>query len=141
MVNCNYPNCKKHKSCNLQEPITKKGLLLSNEIGYWLKELRSHKWRMQEYEDVLKDITTYHTYSIPVNVYGHIEYAPKTNAFGVYIRRPEHVYYGWNWNKLNKEMDTLTERIRELRLLEYRIDDYSIDEIREKIKEIYGDDV
>lgn len=139
MVNCNYPNCKKHKSCNLQEPTTKKGLLLSNEIGYWLKELRNQKWKIKEYELVLKDINFYHTYSIPVNVYGYIEYAPKTNVFGVYIRRPEHVFYGWNLNKLNKERDDLTERIRELRLVEYRIDDYSIDEVREKIKEIYGD--
>lgn len=139
MVNCNYPNCKKHKTCNLKEPTTKKHLLLSKEIGYWLKELWKQKKRIREYEDMLKDINTYHKYSIPVNVYGHIEYAPKTNVFGVYIRRPEHVVYGWNWNKLNKGKDELMETIRELRMIEYHIDSYSISEVKEKIKEVYGD--
>ena len=134
-LNCNYPNCKKHKTCNLKEP------LLSKEIGYWLKELWKQKRRIKDYETVLKDITVYHKYSIPVNVYGHIEYAPKTNAFGVYIRRPEHVVYGWNWNKLNKVKDELMETIRELRMIEYRIDNYSIEEVKEMIKDVYGDGV
>ena len=139
MVNCEYPNCKNHKSCNLKKPTTKKHLLISKEIGYWLNELRKQKRRIKEYENVLKDIITYHKYSTPVNVYGHIEYAPKTNVFGVFIRRPEHVYYDWNWNKLNRVADDLTDKVRKLRLIEYEIDDYSIKDVKKLISEVYGE--
>ena len=114
MLNCYYPNCKKHKTCNLKEPITP----LTTEIRYWLKELKKAKQRLQEYAAVVKDITQYHKYSTPVNVYGHIEYAPRTNVFGVFIRRPEHVYYGWNLNKLEKNVMDLTEKVRSLRFEE-----------------------
>ena len=117
MLNCNYPNCKKHTTCNLREPTNP----LTREIQYWLNELRKAKKRIWEYREVLKDITVYHKYSIPVNVYGHIEYAPKVNAFGVYIRRPEHVIYGWNLNKLEKNVIDLTEKVRSLRLVELEL--------------------
>ena len=118
MLNCNYPNCKKHKTCNLKEPV--KNYNISKEIQYWLKELHKAKRNVREYEQLLKDIIQYNQYSVPVNVYGHIEYAPKQNAFGVYIRRPEHVNYGWNLNKLNNKVEELTDKIRELRLRELR---------------------
>ena len=114
MINCNHPNCKKHKSCNLQEPITP----LTLEIRYWLNELHKAKRRIKDYETTVKDITIYHKYSIPINVYGTIKYAPKVNTFGVFIRRPEHVYYGWNLNKLDKNVKDLTDKVRKLRLLE-----------------------
>ena len=91
---------------------------LTREIRYWLNELKKAKRRVKEYRNVLKDIQIYHKYSIPVNVYGSIKYAPKVNAFGVYIRRPEHVYYGWNLNKLEKNVNDLTEKVRSLRLSE-----------------------
>ena len=119
MLNCNYPNCKKHRTCNLKEPLTP----LTKEIRYWLNELRKAKRRIKEYQEVLQDITVYHKYSIPVNVYGHIEYAPRTNVFGVFIRRPEHVMYGWNLKRLEKNVMNLTEHVRSLRLLELRGDD------------------
>ena len=118
MLNCNYPNCKKHKTCNLKEPLTP----LNIEIRYWLNQLKQAKKRLIAYEEIVKDITFHHKYSIPVNVYGHIEYAPKLNAFGVFIRRPEHVIYGWNRNKLEKEIVELTEKIRSLRLEELELD-------------------
>ncbi len=114
MVNCNYPNCKKHKTCNLWEPMTP----LTTEIRYWLNELRAAEKRVKDYEMVVEDIVKYHKYSIPVNVYGHIEYAPKTNVFGVFIRRPEHVNYGWNISRLKKNVKELTEKIKGLRLKE-----------------------
>lgn len=114
MLNCNYPNCKKHKTCNMREPITP----LTTEIGYWLKELRAAKKRVKDYEEVVEDIVRYHKYSIPINVYGHIEYAPKVNAVGVFIRRPEHVFYGWHISKLKKSVKDLTEKVRELRFKE-----------------------
>ena len=88
------------------------------ETRYWLNELQKAKKRIGEYREVLKDITIYHKYSIPVNVYGHIEYAPKTNVFGVFIRRPEHVNYGWNLNKLENNVKDLTEKVKFLRLKE-----------------------
>ena len=47
-------------------------------------------------------------------------YAPKTNAFGVFIRRPEHVCYGWNFNRLEKQVNDLIDKVRELRLVELR---------------------
>jgi hypothetical protein len=115
-LNCNQPNCKNHKTCNLKEPMT----IFTTEINYWLNELRKANWRITDYEDVVIDIIQYHKYSIPVNVYGHIEYAPKQNALGVFIRRPEHVYYGWNLNRLKKAKEEITEKIRGLRLQELR---------------------
>ena len=116
MLNCNYPNCKKHTTCNLKEPMTP----LTTEIRYWLKELQKAKRRVHEYRNILRDITVYHKYSIPINVYGHIEYAPRTNVFGVFIRRPEHVMYGWNLNRLEQNVIDLTEKVRSLRLDELR---------------------
>jgi hypothetical protein len=117
MLNCNYPNCKKHKTCNLWEPMTP----LSTEIRYWLKELRAAEKRVKDYETVVEDIVQYHKYSIPVNVYGHIEYAPKRNALGVFIRRPEHVFYGWNISVLKRKVKELTEKVRSLRLEELKM--------------------
>ena len=117
MIDCYYPNCKKHKSCNLHEPSNTQHQQLLKEIGYWLNQLKESKRRLKEYEKIVKDITTYHKYSIPINVYGHIEYAPKINVFGVFIRRPEHVNYGWNLNKLTKARDDIMDTIRKLRLL------------------------
>ena len=121
MLNCNYPNCKKHKTCNLKEPMTP----MSTEIRYWLKELKAAEKRVKDYEVIVKDIVQYHKYSIPINVYGHIEYAPKTNAFGVFIRRPEHVMYGWNISKLKKNIKDLTEKVRSLRLEELNMRRYN----------------
>lgn len=123
MLNCNYPNCKKHKTCNLKEPMTP----MSTEIRYWLKELKAAEKRVKDYEVIVKDIVQYHKYSIPINVYGHIEYAPKTNAFGVFIRRPEHVMYGWNISKLKKNIKDLTEKVRSLRLEELNMRRYNGD--------------
>ena len=117
MINCNQPNCKNHKSCNLKEPMTP----LTTEINYWLNQLKKANLRLKEYEDTVIDITQYHKYSTPINVYGHIEYAPKVNIFGVFIRRPEHVNYGWNLNKLQKNVKDLTEKVRGLRLQELEI--------------------
>lgn len=114
MLNCNYPNCKKHKTCNLHEPITP----LLPEIKYLLMELKVAEKRVKDYERIVEDIERYHKYSVPVNVYGHIEYAPKTNVFGVFIRRPEHVFYGWNISKLKKKVKDLTDKIRSLILQE-----------------------
>ena len=59
MLNCNQPNCKKHKTCNLKEPMTP----YTREINYWLKELKTAKWRLTDYEKTVIDITQYHKYS------------------------------------------------------------------------------
>lgn len=117
MLNCNYPNCKNHKTCDLREPLTP----LTTEIRYWLNELRIAKNRLKEYELIVKDIVQYHRYSVPVNVYGHIEYTPKQNVFGVFIRRPEHVMYGWNLRKLEKNVIDLTGKVRSLRFKELEL--------------------
>ena len=119
-MNCDYPNCKNHKTCNLKEDITSEQMKLNNEIQYWLIEFKKAKTRIQQYGTMVDDITKYHKYSTPVNVYGHIEYAPKKNIFGVFIRRPEHVIYGWNINNLEKNVECITDKIRELRMKELR---------------------
>lgn len=93
----------------------------TTEIRYWLRELRIAKRRLNEYEEIVKDIVQYHVYSIPINVYGNIQYAPKQNAFEVYIRRPEHVIQGWNISKLKKQVKDLTEKVRSLRLEELEV--------------------
>ena len=78
------------------------------------------KDRLKEYEAIVKDITD-HKYAIPVNVYGSIKYAPRKNALGVFIRRPEHVMYGWNLNKLEHRKEEILEKIRELTHMELEV--------------------
>ena len=115
MINCNQPNCKHHKTCNLKTPMTP----LTREINYTLNQLKQAHKNINKYEQILEDIHN-HKYSIPVNVYGHIEYAPKQNIFGVTIQRPEHIHYGWNLNKLLKMKEDITEKVRRLRAIEYK---------------------
>ena len=64
-----------------------------------------------EYEQIHQDINE-NKYSIPVNVYGNIQYAPKSNVFDVLIRRPEHVCYGWSYSRLVSEKDKIVEHIK-----------------------------
>lgn len=116
MINCNQPNCQKHKNCQLKTPMTPYTL----EINYWLNELRKAKRNLQEYPRLLQEIQQYHRYSPPVNVYGHIKYAPKRNVFNVFIRRPEHIRYGWNLNKLEQRVNEIEDKIRNLRLKELK---------------------
>ena len=66
---------------------------------------------ISDYKRVFQDIHN-HKYNTPVNVYGHIMYAPKQNVFGVFIRKPEHVFYGWNYEKLLNKKNELIEEIR-----------------------------
>jgi len=106
---CN--NCKHYSHCTLLKPTNKNHTLLQNEINYWLNELRKTNITLTKYEDVLKAIQT-HEYTIPVNVYGHIKQAPKQNVYGVFIRKPEHVHYGWNYNRLIEKKNELIECIK-----------------------------
>ena len=103
--------CKHYNRCTLLEPPNKNHTLLQSEINYWLNELRKINTNLTEYEVVLNAILN-HKYSIPVNVYGNIQYAPKQNVFGVFIRKPEHVNYGWNYGMLLNKKDELVEHIR-----------------------------
>lgn len=122
-MKCDYDyckNCNKNNNCTLQHPTNKEHLLLNNEINYWLNELKQAKRRIKQYREVFNDILT-HKYCFTVNVYGNIQYAPKQNALGVTIRRPEHVYYGWNLNRLKKKEAELIEKIKELRLNEFEL--------------------
>ena len=109
--------CKEYHRCSLTKPANQDYLLLLKEIDYWLKELKHAKKRLKEYADVVEDIQN-HKYCYAVNVYGNIQYAPKQNVFGVTIQRPEHVFYGWNFNKLEKNVNDLFEKVRGLRFLE-----------------------
>ena len=129
-INCNHyngnnttfqcPTCKEYYRCTLIQPTTPEHQLLQQEIDYWLNELRLAKKRLKEYLTVLEDIKA-KKYCYPVNVYGNIQYAPKQNVFGVTIRMPEHVIYGWNWNKLIKAREDVMETIRGLRLKELEL--------------------
>lgn len=133
-INCNYSKgnkcelCKHTAYCTLLKPTNKNHSRLLSEINYWLKELRKINTNLIEYETILHNIKE-NRYSTPVNVYGHIEYAPKQNVFGVFIRKPEHVVYGWNYQKLLDKKHELIEKIRLLnhkelnmrRILERRV--------------------
>ena len=114
------PTCKEYYRCTLIQPSNPEHQLLLREIDYWLKELRLAKRRLKEYIEIMEDIHS-HKYAYPVNVYGNIQYAPKQNVFNVSIQRPEHVNYGWNWNKLNKARDEIMDKIRSLRLEELQL--------------------
>ena len=126
-INCNHfkgnnttfqcPTCKEYYRCTLIQPSDEYHQKLLKEIDYWLNELKVVKNNLKEYVKILEDIQD-HNYSYTVNVYGNIQYAPKQNVFGVTIRMPEHVVYGWNWNKLNKVRDEIMDKIRSLRLEE-----------------------
>lgn len=114
-INCNHDkscgNCKHQSTCPLLIPSNKNHTLLLDEITYWRIELHKAMERILEYEIILNDIKN-HRYSGVVNVYGNIQYYPLTNVFGVFIRNPEHVNYGWNYQRLVAEKDKLIEHLR-----------------------------
>ena len=114
-INCNYDkscsNCRHYSTCDLLKPSSKNHTLLLNEIRYWLNEYTKARSRINEYESILKDIKN-GVYSGTVNVYGNIQTYPKTNVFGVFIRKPEHVNYGWNLTDLTRRKDELMEHIK-----------------------------
>lgn len=120
-INCKYykgknstflcETCTYFARCDLTSPTTKKHSLLLKEIQYWLNKLEENKQNLYDYNKVFDDIKN-HKYSIPVNVYGSIKYAPKKNVFDVFIRKPEHVIYGWNYNRLLSEKDDLLEKLQ-----------------------------
>jgi len=103
--------CKHYNNCTLLQPTNKNHSLLLKEIQYWLNELSKAKQNIMEYEKIFDDIN-HHKYSIPVNVYGSIKYVPCQNVFGVFIRKPEHVNYGWNYGRLLDKKEELIEHIR-----------------------------
>ena len=114
-INCNYSKgctiCKHKTYCTLLEPTNKNHTKLLQEIQYWLNQLQETKTKIKKYEETYQDIHN-HKYSTPINVYGNIQYAPKQNAFGVIIRRPEHIYYGWNYSKLTNKKDKIVKHIK-----------------------------
>jgi len=116
-INCNYStgnqcaNCKHYSNCTLLQPTNKNHSKLLNEINYWRNELQKANQRLREYETILNDILN-HKYSTAINVYGNIQYAPKQNVFGVFIRKPEHVNYGWNHSELQMNKEELLDHIR-----------------------------
>ena len=114
-INCNYDkscnNCRHYSTCDLVKPSSKNHTLLLDEIRYWVNEYNKARDRIIEYETILNDIKT-GKYSGVVNVYGSIKHYPKQNVFGVFIRKPEHVNYGWNYDRLVARKDKLLEHIR-----------------------------
>ena len=118
-INCNYDkncgNCKHQSTCTLLKPSSKNHIILQNEINYWLNEYHKAVDRINEYETILKDIiNSDHKYSKAVNVYGSIKHYPKQNVFGVFIRKPEHVIYGWNYDRLVARKNELLDFVRRL---------------------------
>ena len=103
--------CKHYTYCSLMEPTTKNHSMLLHEIQYWKMQLKQAKENLMEYENVWNDIHN-HEYDIPVNVYGNIQYVPKQNVFGVFIKKPEHAYYGWSAGKLMEKKEKLMEYLR-----------------------------
>ena len=114
------PTCKEYYRCTLIQPSSPTHQTLLKEINYWLNELKNAKRRIKQYKNILNDIQN-HKYSYTVNVYGNIQYAPKQNVFNVFIKRPEHVMYSWNLNKLNNAKDEIIENIRGLRVEELKL--------------------
>ena len=120
-IKCNHFNsknttftcstCRYYQRCTLLKPTNKNHSLLLSEINYWLRELRKTNNNIIEYQ-VIFDAIHNNKYTIPVNVYGTIQYAPKQNVFGVFIRKPEHINYGWNYQKLLDKKNELSEHIR-----------------------------
>ena len=116
-IKCTYDEnqkcgkCSNQHICPLLNPSSKNHTLLLNEIDWYLNELNKAKHNLIEYEMILNDIKN-HKYSGVVNVYGSIKHYPKQNVFGVFIRKPEHVNYGWNYDRLVARKDKLLEHIR-----------------------------
>ena len=116
-INCTYDEtqkckkCKNQHTCPLLTPSNKTHTLLLNEINWHLNELHKTNTNLHEYEMILNDIKN-HKYSGIVNVYGNIKNYPKINVFGVFIRKPEHVRYGWNYERLVARKNELVEHIR-----------------------------
>lgn len=120
-IKCNHFNsknatftcqtCRHYHHCSLLEPTNKNHSLLLSEINYWLNKLKEANHKIIEYEIILNEILN-GKYTIPVNVYGNIQQAPTQNVYGVFIKKPEHIFYGWNYNKLTEEKENLIEKIR-----------------------------
>lgn len=120
-ITCNHFNsknvtftcqtCRHYNYCSLLEPTNKNHSMLLREINYWKEKLNQAKRNLIHYETVWEDIQN-HKYTFPVNVYGHIEYVPRQNTLGVFIRKPEHVFYGWSAGRLLDEKQKLIDHIR-----------------------------
>ena len=85
--------------------------MLLREINYWKGKLHQARENLMEYENIWNDIHN-NKYSVPVNVYGNIQYAPRQNVFGVFIKKPEHINYGWSAGRLLEEKENLIEYVR-----------------------------
>ena len=120
-ITCNHFNsknatftcqtCKHYPHCSLLKPTNKNHSMLLREINYWKGKLHQARENLMEYENIWNDIHN-HKYSVPVNVYGNIQYAPRQNVFGVFIKKPEHVNYGWSAGRLLEEKENLIEHVR-----------------------------
>ena len=115
---CN--KCENQNKCN---NLTRMDYpLLLTQKDYMLNQLQENKKHLKEYEIILKEILRHDwKYAIPVNVYGTIKYAPKKNAADVFIRKPEHVVYGWNLKRLERRERDLLECIRNLAGKEFEL--------------------
>ena len=94
--------------------------LILTQKGYKLRLYHENQKRLKEYEILLNEILN-GEYTIPVNVYGNIQQVPRQNVFGVLIRKPEHVMYGWNYQRLERQSKVLMECIRVLAAREFEL--------------------
>ena len=127
---CNYYNgnktsflcetCKNYYNCNLIQPTNENHLKLLHEKNYWLNKLDEVKECLKDYETILNDIKK-GAYLNSVNVYGNIQYYPQTNCFNVFIKKPEHVRYGLNYQYLLNYKKELIERVRGLNRKEFNM--------------------
>jgi hypothetical protein len=115
---CN--KCENQNKCN---NLTKKDYqVLITQKDYMLNQLNENKKHLKEYEGIFNEINNHDwKYTIPVNVYGTIKYAPRKNVFDVFIRKPEHVVYGWNLKRLERRNIELLECIRNLAAKEFEL--------------------
>ena len=112
--------CENNNKCN--NLTIKDYSLLLRQKQYKLHQLDENKKHIKEYTVIFDEINNHDwKYTIPVNVYGTIKYAPKTNIFNVFIRKPEHVVYGWNLKRLERNEKELLECIRNLAGKEFEL--------------------
>ncbi len=124
MFRCDcYPNheiCKNKNTCEFWIPLNEKLKQVSYQISYELNRLESLHQRKQDYFQILSEIKN-GIYTETVAIDGRLKKAPKKNAKGEDILKPEDVQVGLDYNIMSQEIIDTESIIRVLSIKEKNI--------------------
>lgn len=124
MFRCDcYPNheiCKNKNTCEFWIPLNEKLKQVSYQISYELNRLESLHQRKQDYFQILSEIKN-GIYTETVAIDRRLKKAPKKNAKGEDILKPEDVQVGLDYNIMSQEIIDTESIIRVLSIKEKNI--------------------